>query len=465
MTDEDTLRGLQTKLTDCAPRIRRNDAYYAGQLRLAALGLSLPPEMRALQTVVNWPRVTVDALEERIDLTGFRLFGSDAPDDRLWSWWQASNMDEELSLGVLEMLVQGRSYITVGFDDDRPDVPIFTCESARNMIANVDPRTRKVQAAARLFDHSPEGEARSATLYLPNETLYLVSDRGRWRVRPADTIEHGWGRVPVAPMVNRSRLHERTGVSEMEDTIGLTDAACRSLTNLQGGQELHALPTRYVFGIQEGDMKDQEGNPVTKWEAYMGRFNALGNPEAKVVQLPASDLRNFTETLSTYAKLVTSVTGLPAHYLGQTTENPASADAIRSGEARHVKRAERKCKVVGGTAEEAQRLGMLVVDGSIPDEAERMESVFADCSTPTYAAKADAVVKLSGAGLLPDEMAWEELGWSPEKRKRAAQMKADDPAARLLATLDVPGSGDTTPRAPAVPGGAEGVDAALPRTP
>lgn len=435
MTDEDTLRGLQTKLTDLAPRIRRNDAYYAGQLRLAALGMSLPPEMRALQTVVNWPRVTVDALEERIDLTAFRMFGQDTPDDRLWSWWQANNMDEEWSLAVLEMLVQGRAYITVGYDEDRPNVPIYTCESARNMIADVDPRTRKVKAAARLYDHTPEGGARSATLYLPDRTLFLVSDRGRWRT--SDSID-GIGRVPVVPLVNRSRLHERVGVSEMEDTIGITDAACRSLTNLQGAQELLAVPTRYVFGITEADMKDQDGNTVTRWEAYLGRFNTLGNTDARVEQLPAADLRNFATTMELYAKLVTSVTGLPAHYLGQTTENPASADAIRSGEARHVKRAERKCKVVGGTAEEVQRLGMLTVDGSIPDEAERMESVFADCSTPTYAAKVDGVVKLSGAGLLPDEMAWEELGWSPEKRRRAAQMKAQDPMNRLAGSMGVP---------------------------
>lgn len=438
MADEDTLRGLQTRLTDQAPRIRRHDGYYDGVKRLQALGLSLPPEMRQLQTVVNWPRLTVDSLEERIDLQGFRMFGSDTTDDRLWAWWQANGLDEESSLEHLEALVQGRAYVTVGYDEDRPDTPLITCESARNMVADMDPRTRKVKAAARFYDYRPEGTPAAAALYLPDETVYFTADGSRWRV--ADRDEHGYGRVPVVPFANKARLHDRAGRSEMHDVIDLTDAACRNLTNLQGAQELHALPTRYVFGVSEGDMKAQDGSPVTKWEAYMGRFNALGDPEAKVVQLPAADLRNFTETLNAYARLVSSLTGLPAHYLGQSSENPASADAIRSAEARHVKRAERKCRVFGGAWEEVMRLGMLVIDGAVPEEAERMESVFADPATPTYAQQVDAVVKLSSAGLLPREAAWEELGWSPAKRQRYAELADGDATEQLVRALTAPSS-------------------------
>lgn len=435
MADEDILRGLATKLTDHGPRIRRSDAYYDGVKRLQALGLALPPEMRQLQVVVNWPRLVVDSLEERIDLQGFRMFGSDEPDDRLWSWWQANSLDEESGLGHLEALVQGRGYVTVGFDDDDPETPVITVESARNMAADVDNRTRKVTAALRLYDHDPGGEARSATLYVPGRTIYWSRDQGRWRV--VETIETGLDVVPVVPMVNKSRLHDRGGRSEMSDVMDLTDAACRALTNLQGAQELLGFPTRYVFGISESDMRDQSGNAVPKWEAYLGRFNAIGDENAKVIQLPGADLRNFTQTVDSYARIVASLTGMPPHYMGLSNgdANPASADAIRSGEARHVKRAERKCRVFGGAWEEVMRLAMLVVDGSIPDEAKRMEAFFADPATPTKAQTADAVTKLHGAGLIPAELAWEDLGWSPERIRRAKELMADDPTAQLVKSL------------------------------
>lgn len=460
MTDEDTLRGLQTKLTDRRFHVRKLDGYYDGELRMAALGISLPPEMRALQTVINWPRLVVDALAERILLQGFRMRGSELADDRLWSWWQRNNLDEEFPLGVLEMMVQGRGFVTVGYDEDRPDTPLITMESARNMVADIDQRTRKVKAVARLYDHDVAGEARAATLYLPGRNLYWEHDRGRWLLR--ETIETGIDRVPVVPMVNRARLHDRAGRSEMADVMGITDAACRNLTNLQGAQELMALPTRYVLGIDEDDMKNAAGERVTKWEAYLGRFNTLGDSDAKVIQLSAADLRNFTETNNHYARLVSSVTGLPPHALGMSSDNPASADAIRSAEARHVKKAEDKCRVVGGAAEEVMRLGLEIVDGSVPDDAERMEAIFADPATPTYAAKVDSVVKLSGAGLLPREAAWEELGYGPEKRARYARLAEQDQTAQLIRSLTTPAPGDTGEAAPGAPGATGGATEALP---
>lgn len=455
MADEDTLRGLATKLTDRRPEIHKLDAYYDGEKRLAALGISLPPEMRALQTIVNWPRLVVDALMERIVLTGFRMRGSQVADDRLWGWWQRNNMDEEFPLGILEMFVQGRGYVSVSYDEDRPDTPIYRCESARSMSLDIDPRTRRINAAARLYDQDPSGEARSATLYLPGVNRYYAFDQGRWRL--TESIETGIDRVPIVPMVNRARLYDRSGRSEMADVMGITDAACRNLTNLQGAQELMALPSRYVHGITDADMKDKDGNPVPKWQAYLGRFNTLADPNSKVTQLSAADLRNFYDGTSHYARIVSSLTGLPTHYLGLVSDNPASADAIRSAEARHVKRAEDKGRVVGGVAEDVSRLGMEIVDGEVPEEAERMEAILADPATPTYASKVDSVVKLygNGTGLLPREAAWEELGYGPEKIARYKSMLDRDPTSRLIQSL---GIGQD-------PQNVEGVDQALPNSP
>jgi hypothetical protein len=439
VADEDILRALHTKLMDNGHCVRRHDAYYDGQKRLQALGLSLPPEMRQLQTVINWPRLTVDSLEERIDVWGFRMFGADEPDDRLWAWWQANNLDEESGLGHLEAFVQGRAYVTVGFDEDNPDTPLITVESARNMVADVDPRTRQVKSAARFYDYTPEGMAGAAALYLPEKTVYYRSNGGKWVV--SESIPHAYGRVPVVPIVNKARLHDRGGRSEMADVIDLTDSACRAVTNLQGAQELLAFPSRYLFGVGEDEMHKSDGTPVTKWEAYLGRFNAIGDENAKVQQLPAADLRNLTQTIDFYARMVASLTGMPSHYMGLSNgdANPASADAVRTSEARHVKRAERKQRVFGGAWEEVMRLGMLVVDGNVPDDAKRMECVFADASTPTKAQTADAVVKLVQAGVMPREMAWEELGFSAEKRRRLAEMADNDQMSQLVRSLGVTG--------------------------
>lgn len=435
-------------------RLRKHkvlDAYYDGAHRLQAMGLALPPEMEDLAVIVNWPGMYTDSLEERLDVEGFRVGGSDEVDEVLWDWWQANRMDEESGLGHLEALNQGRAYTCVGFPDG-DDAPVITVESSRYMAGDWSGRTYRLNSAARLWEDNDAGIPQRATLYLPNENRYYGrSERGRgWLQHDVD--EHNLGEPLVAGLVNRGRLTDRDGVTEMRDIMGISDAACRSITNLQGAQEVLALPQRFITGASKEDFQDENGNPIPAWEAYIGRIQALMDKDAKVFQLPGADLRNFTEVLKTYAQVAAGLTGLPAHYWGFTGDNPASADAIRSTESRLVKKAERKQRTFGGGWETTMRLAMLVM-GRNPAEANRLETVWRDAATPTFAARADAVTKLFGAGILPLEATWEEMGYSSERRRRLRGMTSSDPAARYLENMQRMASQPD----PAPPGvGAEG---------
>jgi hypothetical protein len=462
VADLDILRALEQRSTSLTSDLTVLNAYYDGEVRLAAVGISLPPEMRQLTTVINWPRMQVDSVEERLDIEGFRIAGSPGLDDRLWDWWQSNDLDDESSLGHIEALVSGRAYIVVGFDDDDPTTPLITVESSRAMTVDVDSRTRKVTAALRLYSPNEAGDPQSATLYLPNVTRYYVKDNGGWTPDPdlAD-IEHDLGEVPVVPLTNRARLADRDGRSEMADVMGLTDAACRTLTNLQGAQELLAVPQRYVLGATKEDFVDADGNRVPAWQAYIGRIMALGNEEAKVGQFTAADLRNFTEVLNQYARMVAAITGLPPHYLGFTSDNPASADAIRSSEARLVKRAERRARSFSGAWETALRLAIRLIDGV--DTASRLETVWRDPSTPTFAAKADAVTKLFAAGLIPKEAAWDALGYSAEQQRQYDSLMSDDPFDKLMRSVGVSNGAGSVPGStgPGVPDPAAAAPAGL----
>lgn len=436
MTEQDTLMRLVEKIDTQLPRLDRLDCYYRGRQRLAAVGLSLPPEMDRLQTVINWPALAVDSLEERLDVEGFQLGGDVSADERLWDWWQANDLDEESSLAHLDALVFGRTYVTVTRGESDDDPPVITVESARTMAVEIDPATRKLAAAARVFERDDTGQPAGAVLYLPGKNTTWRRSNGVWRAVSSDRF--ALNEVAVVPLINRARLARRQGATEMRDVMGLTDAACRSLTNLQAAQELLAVPQRYVLGATQEDFVDQNGQPIPAWEAYIGRFLALGNQDAKVGQLPGSDLRNFTEVMNHYAKLVASVTGLPPHFLGMSTDNPASADAIRSSEARLVKRAERRGRAFGEGWERVMRLALRFV-GDDDAAARRLETVWRDPSTPTYAAKADAVVKLFQAGIIPQEAAWEQMGFSPEYRRHLRSLSSSDPAARYLEILQASG--------------------------
>jgi hypothetical protein len=96
-----------------------------------------------------------------------------------------------------------------------------------------------------------------------------------------------------------------------------------------------------------------------------------------------------------------------------------------------IKKVERKARLFGQSWEEAMRLGMLVIDGTIPQDAYKLETVWRDPSTPTFAAKADGTVKLHQQGIVPTEQARIDLGYSDVQRKEMAKMDKSDPVSQL----------------------------------
>ncbi|MDF1705024.1 MAG: phage portal protein [Aeromicrobium sp.] len=420
---------LSTELGAAQAKFDIADSYYDGMQNLEQLGLAIPPELLKFTVIVNWPRIAVDSVEERLDIKGFRAAGEESGDDELWRIWQANRMQEQFGLATLDYLIYGRTYVCVGTNADDETTPVLTVESPRHLITDRDP-LGNVRAALRMYD-VVNGLATKATLYLPNVTIHLSSEGFAWQEVDGEDgrDEHDLGAVPVVPIFNRRRTtipRGRTlqGVSEMEDVIPLTDSAARNLTNAQVAQETHAVPARGVLGATKGDFVDQDGKPLPQWAAYFGSVWALSNKDAKTFQFDSSDMSNFERMVELYARQASAVSGLPASYFGLAADDAASADAIRSRETRLVRKAERKQVGLGNGAADVMRLVTHVRDGQPDPKLNGLESLWHDAATPTVAQKTDAVVKLyqstdaSGRPLLPARFVYEELGYTPQRIKR-----------------------------------------------
>lgn len=430
----DLLASLQGRQSE----LEVNQSYYDATVRLKALGLSVPPEMRHLTSAVGWPGMYLTSLEERMDVEDFRMGDESEGDERLRDWWQANLLDVESGQGHTEALIHGIAYITVSApnedEDEDPDIPIIKLESPFNFIAKQDYRTRKVKEALRVYTNPDAPNDKYVALYLPNETVYLgqskTSNSGQWKLDYR--VEHDLGRVLVSPLVNKSRINEWNGRSEISRELrSATDAASRIMMDLQAAAELMAIPQRYFFGVSEEDFPVDLEKPGASMEAYMGRIMAFANEAGKAGSFASADLRNYVEALQELAKQVASYTGLPPQYLSFSSDNPASAEAIKSAESRLIKKVERKTRLFGQSWEEAMRLGMLVIDGSIPDNSFKLETVWRDPSTPTFAAKADGTTKLHAAGIIPTQQARIDLGYSQIQRDEMDKMDKSDPVSQL----------------------------------
>ncbi|MFJ3984436.1 phage portal protein [Streptomyces fungicidicus] len=454
--------------------LQLRDAYFNGEQLVRDLGISIPPQLKGLHTVIGWPRVGVESLEERLDLEAFR-WADGADSSELAEIAEANDLFDESSLAHLDALVYGREYLAVGSGDCGTDdcPPLISAESPLDMTLMWDARLRVGTAALRecaadsYIESGPE--ERMLVLYLPDQTVMcLPSESGGWEVVDRDI--HNLGIVPVVRMANRQRTADRVGKSEITpEVMSITDAACRRLMGMEVAAEFFGAPQRYILGASESAFQDADGTAKSAWETYIGRVLALERDEdgnvPDVGQFAAHDPTGMTKIIDLYARIMSSQFGLPPHMLGYTTDNPASADAIRSTEAKLVKRSERRIRRFGAAWQQAMRLALWVRDGEPPDKARRIETVWRNPATPTVAAQVDATVKLVQAGVLPadSDVTLEMAGFTEAQRQRitvdrrrtAAAASAGGLMERLAAMNDRPAA--SLPDVVEVDGGDDGL--------
>lgn len=388
------------------------EAYFNGEKRLAALGVSIPPEMRVLEMVSTWPRLVVEALVERLTVEGFYLASDEAYSDTAWRWWQANNMDVNSILLHTEALVQGTSFAMVGPGEF--NIPRITVHGRTEIRCAFDQIGRVSEA---LRKYKAEDGTDWYAYYTPGRIEYYGrGSSGTWL--KAAEMDSGLSRVPIVPFVNRARIGNRTGESEMRDVMSLSDACSRSLTNLQVAQELVSMPGRYLLGADANSFVDGNGQPKSQFEVYIGRI-LLGPSGATAGQFPGAQLDQIINTIKLYAQKVASITGLPNSYLGINSDNPASAEALNAAANRHVKKAEQKQVIFGESHEDLIRIGDELVTGAVNPALVELEARWRNAATPTLMASAQAAVQLVQSDVIPPSVARDLVGLTPEQKRLA----------------------------------------------
>ncbi len=415
--DAELARALETQLSGFELSNRVKLAYYEGRQRVEQLGISIPPRLRNLNVVVGWAGTAVDVIEERLDWFGWR--GDESLG--LGEIYTENDLDVESGLAHLDALIYGTSFAIVGRGADT-DVPLVTVHSPMTTTGLWDPYRRRLSAAMSVV-RDDSGQAAQVTLYKPDETVHLSVVGSEWKVEDRD--RHALGRVPVVQFENRARTGVR-GRSEISHTVrSLTDQAVRTMLGMEVNREFYSAPQRYAINVSEQSFEDAEGNVKTGWEQIMGRVWAVpfdeenpDRPTPQVGQFTPASPAPYLDQVRGLSQLLAAEAAVPANYMGFQTDNPASADAIRAGESRLVKRSERRQKSFGRGWREVGRLALLVRDQRVPDEYREVDVAWQDAATPTRAAAADETAKLIGSGVLPPDarVTYDRLGLTPSEQ-------------------------------------------------
>lgn len=434
MNITDVRKRLAIKLDTDYALLHRCDNYYRGKQPLAYLD----PEVRRAvgnrlaPVVINWPRLVVEAMEQRLDVDGFRTPSRPAAEADLWQLWQANDLDETSQQAHIDALVYGRAFVMVWAGDD-PAFPRITVESPLQVVTESHPATRQVVGALKrwvdldyhgravVFTPDEVIEYRSRTAYPESRTFSLNPDAWEIITQQPNPL----GRVPVVPIVNRPRPLVPLGESELVDTMPIADAVNKLATDLLVSAEYHAQPRRWVTGFAthstHGRLSPEQLATVqhearTQWEqARASKVWISDLPDTKFGQFPEAMLDNFIGAINMFTRQLSAVAGLPPHYVALAAENnPASADAIRSAEASLVNRARRRQRSWGGAWESVMRLAMHVRDGSAPTGLADLETVWRSPEIVSIAQAADAAVKLHAEGILDQRSVLERLDYSPQ---------------------------------------------------
>lgn len=399
--------------------------------------------------LLPWCELVIESVVERQRLESF-LSGEQPVDDLVKSW-EANDLEERIDEAFTGSSVAGQHFIMVG-PDGPSGYPMVTTEYCDQVAVELDPRTgQPIVGLYRWQEESFDGPTYDrAALYVAD--IPGVTDRnpGPCRVYEWNTSSNrmmeaeplgDWSRViaadaslpsvPFVPMLTNPR--KGLGISDLKQIKPALDGANQFATNMMGAGEHHATPRKYATGVDQKDFVDENGNQIPLWKVAMGDVWAIPHPkqegrgptplETRVGQFAASDLRNFHESLKTIAQVAMSKYGLPPLYMGYSSDNPASAEAIQFSLERLVLRALKRQLWWGGACRRSARIQWAIM-GNDPIDISGLETKWRNPATPTMASRVDAAVKAVGAGIIDDEQAWNDIGYSEETKKGMRERKA-----------------------------------------
>lgn len=440
---------LLHRLANQSEHCREYAAFYDGDQPLAFASKKFAETFgsRYARLPANFMPLVVDAESERLGVQGFR-FGGTENDKGVWRIWQANQLDAESSIAHDIALVKGSAYALV---QPSGAEPIVTIEDPTEVVVETAPGNRRLRRAALKLWVDDEARLRTY-LYLPDRIYKWRSDKEfkvgyriddvRWEPYSDEgedfPVANPLGVVPVVPLLNRP---DRFGYgrSEIAPVMGNQNAINKLRFDSLVASEFVAFPQRWVTNI-DIPVDPDTGKPIAPFKPGVDLLWAIRRPNPAEVaeygdkvpvpslgQFPAADMRPYIEAIEAEIGQMSSISRTPYHYfLGTPTSVPPSGESLKSSEAPLVKKVSRAAVYLGEGWEETMRVALLAAGQTAKAKVVEAETIWADPETRNEAARTDSIIKQYQVGLLPREVALEQLGYSQTQIGRIKELKPDD---------------------------------------
>ena len=432
----------QAMFDDCmhlwASKLMRNMLryrYYNGKNVLKDFGISIPPSLLNVETVVGWPQKAVDSMAVRCRFDGFKSQDPEAQ-ALLDGISERSRLNVKFRQTAESALIHSCAFATVRIDEDKK--PRIDFWSAENAAARWDDAAGRI-AYGMTIDLYDDNKPVMATLYTPDVVIRAWDTRnGYW--------DWGYqritmGRPTMVSFAYRPTFRKPFGQSRITRAVmSITDSAVREALRTEISAEFFTSPQKYLLGADR-DAFEQ----TTKWEAYIGNIFAVGRDEngdlPQFGQLSQGSMQPHTEYMRSLAARFSGETNVPISQLGIIHDQPASAEAIYAANEPLII----ECEDFNDGARDSLRvlaLMAMAAELNVPldglDAKYRDFTVnFANPAMPSIVSQTDAMVKIAATvpGFAGTDTFWEQIGFPEDMRRKVEEEIRRNNASALVGQL------------------------------
>lgn len=407
----DLMRLWAAKLTRNKLRMR----YYNGKNVLKDFGISIPPSLLNVETVVGWPQKAVDAMAVRSRFDGFTA-NSQETQEALDSIARRSRLAVKYRQAVQSALIYSCCFATVILDaNGEPRIDLYSAERAA---ARWDEAEGRISYGM-VIDEFRDGIPSTIWMHTPEAVVRfeLNGEAYDWYFEPITM-----GRPTMEAIVYRPTDRKPFGQSRITRAVmSITDSAVREALRTEISAEFFTSPQKYLLGAD----KDAFANK-TKWEAYIGNIFAVGRDKngelPQYGQLSQGSMQPHTDYMRSLAARFSGETNVPISTLGVIHDQPASAEAIYAANEPLII----ECEDFNDGARESLRtlaaMAMAAKDDiALEDVDMDFTPDFRNPAMPSIVSQTDAMVKIASVvpGFAGTDVFFEQIGFPEDMRRKA----------------------------------------------
>ena len=309
---------LKNKLAVKKARVEKRYRHYEMKHIARDFNISTPDDtaLRLWMSVLGWCSKAVDSIADRLV---FREFENDIFD--MNDIFLANNQDVLIDSAILGALISSCDFIYITTDSS--GFPQMRVIDGRHATGIIDPITNMLREGYAVLEFDDSDMPITEAYFVPGRTD--IYERGKFKYSAKNDAPYPL----LVPMIYRPDAKRPFGHSRISRAcMSIVDSAARTVKRSEISAEFYSFPQKYVLGMSE------DAEQMDTWKATMSSFLRIDKDEdgghPVVGSFQQQSQTPHMEQLRMLAGLFAGETGLTLDDLGFPSQNPSSAEAIKS---------------------------------------------------------------------------------------------------------------------------------------